>query len=305
MQQGPGTRRPVGWIARTAAALVGGLILLGGVASLLGFLGAAGTGPAAPPSVRLVPVTVAPTRPPVPATASPVPPPAGATETGPVGRVRYIANTEGMGVKVRTTCDDQTGAPGWPDGARVTVIDARADCPEWLLVERSEGDESWVRVAYLSEAPPRAAAAWVPPTVTPAPQPTATPRPSGQPIELTGVFSPPTVRVGERVVFELTLVNLSDRPIEGLRIFSTGPWEKFTLIDVGPGGLRQPGPLGWDFYSGLALAPGRSGQVRIVASPNEPGHHRFVFIPNRLDTRQFVGDDGQQIAIGGDVAASP
>jgi hypothetical protein len=33
------------------------------------------------------------------------------------------------------------------------------------------------------------------------------------------------VRVGERVVFELTLVNLSDGPIEGLRIFSTGPWE--------------------------------------------------------------------------------
>ena len=77
------------------------------------------------------------------------------TDTRLAGQTRYIANTDGLGIEVRTVCDDQAGSGGWPEGAQVTVVYARADCPEWLLVKRSEEDGSWVRVAYLSETPPR------------------------------------------------------------------------------------------------------------------------------------------------------
>jgi hypothetical protein len=92
------------------------------------------------------------------------------------GQVRYISNTDGLGVKVRTTCDDQTGSGGWPEGSAVTVVYARADCPDWLLLKRSEEDGSWVRVAYLSEVPPAAAPiAAVNPTQPPAPTATTVP----------------------------------------------------------------------------------------------------------------------------------
>jgi hypothetical protein len=76
------------------------------------------------------------------------------------------------------------------------------------------------------------------------------------------------------------------------------------VINVLPSGRGESGLLGWSFYSGLVVVPGQSGLIQIVASPNEPGNHRFSFIPNRLDTQQLVGDDGKQIVIGGEVAVS-
>jgi hypothetical protein len=94
------------------------------------------------------------------------------------GQTRYIADTEGIGVKMRSSCDDQSGTTGWPEGTAVTIVYARSDCAEWLLVKRSSDQGSWVRTAYLSESPPvvavltEAPAATLPP---PTSAPTATP----------------------------------------------------------------------------------------------------------------------------------
>ena len=98
------------------------------------------------------------------------------------GQTRYIANTEGQGVKLREACDDQAGSVGWPEGTAVTVVYARADCPEWLLVKRSDQEGSWVRIAYLADTAPVVAAAPAPPTVVVAAPPTKPSVPTATPV---------------------------------------------------------------------------------------------------------------------------
>jgi hypothetical protein len=175
-----------GLIAHRVPALryvPGGAGVALGLIAFLAFVGAVATSPTPPPGTRptatavaqAAPTGVPTTLPTVAPTASALAtatsqataPPTPAPDTRLAGQVRYIANTEGQGVKLRTACDDQAGSVGWPEGTSVTVVYARADCPDWLLVKRSEDDGSWVRVAYLSEAAPTAVpVAPAPPTAT-------------------------------------------------------------------------------------------------------------------------------------------
>jgi hypothetical protein len=70
------------------------------------------------------------------------------------GQVRYIAQTDGIGVRLRTRCDDQSGTPGWPEGTRVTIEFTQAECPGWLYVQRNDTERSWVRQTYLATTSP-------------------------------------------------------------------------------------------------------------------------------------------------------
>src|SRR5690242_1212715 len=125
-----------------ATAMLGPITLI--LAALLLLLACTTAPRAASPSPSpLVPTAAALSVPSVAPTTTTPAPPASPTSAGPAidtrlaGQTRYIANTEGIGVKARTTCDEQIGSTGWPEGAQVTVVYGRADCPEWLLVKRS------------------------------------------------------------------------------------------------------------------------------------------------------------------------
>jgi hypothetical protein len=159
-----------------------------------------------------------------------------------------------------------------------------------------------------TSAPPAAPAAPaptskpVPPTATPRPPvPTATAAPPPVAVAFTGQFKPTLLHVGEKLVVELGIENKSDRPIEGVRIFSSGPWDKYTIVNVLPNGRFDIGFLGTNFYSGFTVAPGGRQTVSIVAYPNEPGSHEFSFIPNR-DTQPLKDEKGENIVIGGKVS---
>src|SRR5947207_1310288 len=85
--------------------------------------------PATTPTTVAV-ATSAPIPTPAPAQPTPVvsPTPAGpSTDTTLAGQTRYIAKTDGIGIKVRAACDDRTGSGGWPEGDRVVVEYARSD----------------------------------------------------------------------------------------------------------------------------------------------------------------------------------
>lgn len=160
----------------------------------------------------------------------------------------------------------------------------------------------------------------VEPTVAPAkPEPTlnraaaaratsqAAPKPEPKPTEaplavlFTGRFEPVTLRVGQKLVVELTLENKSEQQIEGVRIFSSGPWDKYTIVNVMPNGRHESGMLGHNFTTGMVFPPGVKRSVNIVAYPNEPGNHDFTFIPHHATTKQLRDESGSNIVIGGKV----
>lgn len=138
----------------------------------------------------------------------------------------------------------------------------------------------------------------VAPTLRP---PTQTPRPSAKVAKFSGQFQPSPARVGGRLTFALTIENKGDRPIEGVRVFTSGPWDKVTVLAVQPDGTVEPGLLGTNIRSRVVIPPGETQMVNVVVSPNEPGNHRFSFQLNELETGQIVGEDGQRPGIEGTI----
>ncbi len=154
----------------------------------------------------------------------------------------------------------------------------------------------------------------VPPTAAPrsptAIPPTAVPSPTAKPqaalrIEFTGQFQPNLLRVGNKLVVALTTKNLGGDTIHIDRIFTTGPWDKYTVVNVMPGKNFSCDFLGCNAWLGsLAVAPGKSITVNIIAYPNEPGSHQFSFIPHLTEGEDVRDASGDKIVIGGKVAVT-
>jgi len=148
------------------------------------------------------------------------------------------------------------------------------------------------------------------PTAVPTLAPTATTRPptatpiSKPIVDFTGKFEPRVLRIGQRITMTLTLINKSDQSFETVRLFGGGPWDKFTIISVGPAGRVDKGIFGWNFRFAGGLAAGETKVMTIVASPNEPGNHELTFIPNNGETGQVIDADGSNIVIGGTIAVT-
>jgi S1-C subfamily serine protease len=81
---------------------------------------------------------------------------------------RFVANTGGSGVAVRSDCEDSARASGaLSEGQRVSVVRIGAGaCGGWSYVDTG-GAVSWVRDGYLSESPPRVASAPLRPPLAP------------------------------------------------------------------------------------------------------------------------------------------
>jgi hypothetical protein len=109
-----------------------------------------------------LPIAIAPT--PTPPVPTPI--------TTFAGMVRYVTNTDGMGVRIRPVCEDQARAGLWPEGTRIVIEYARGDCPGWYWVRDGAGQSSWVRGNFLSDRDP---------TARPDPTPTMSPTPGPDP----------------------------------------------------------------------------------------------------------------------------
>jgi curved DNA-binding protein CbpA len=68
------------------------------------------------------------------------------------GQVRYVANTDGMGVRMRSECSVDAQSLGvLPEGITVSIEYTRVNCDGWFMVRRLEMNEiGWVRADYLS-----------------------------------------------------------------------------------------------------------------------------------------------------------
>ena len=100
------------------------------------------------------------------------------------------------------------------------------------------------------------------------------------------------LRISEKLTIQLDIANAGEVEIGDIRIFSTGPWDKFTVTDVQPRGWLDCGLLGWNLLTPLRVPAGQTRFVRMAVSPNEPGNHQFSFELNS-GTRS-IRDKGDQ-----------
>lgn len=124
-------------------------------------------------------------------------------------------------------------------------------------------------------------------------------------VDFSGQFQPSTLRVGTKLVIDLSITNKGQRDIKGLRFYTDGPWKSYTVTSVLPGGEFTRGFLfGNDITSGVIVPPGQQRHVLVTAYPNDPGNHQFNFIPHELDGGATLkAPNGEDWVIGGTVNA--
>lgn len=180
-------------------------------------------------------------------------------------------------------------------GSTATSANARAELPASTTSSNAP------------TATPKATAT-VAPTATPKPTatvaPTATPKPAAITVAFTGQFQPTILRVGEKLVVQLGLENKSSQELKGFRVFSTGPWDKYTIVNVMPAGSFDNGLFGTTFTAGMLVPAGEKRFLNIVAYPNEPGSHKFTFEARMPESGALANESGEQPVIGGTVSVT-
>jgi general stress protein CsbA len=135
----------------------------------------------------------------------------------------------------------------------------------------------------------------------------ASPNPEEKPsnipkVEFTGRFDPTILYVGEKLVIEFKVKNISEQPIKGFKIAGHGPFKKCTIANVMPAASYESGWGTYWFNSTLEIPPGETRALYITAYPNESGNFEFDFTPYSINGIMFEDSTGNIINIGGKVA---
>jgi hypothetical protein len=115
----------------------------------------------------------------------------------------------------------------------------------------------------------------VPPSPTPIP-PTATPVPPLA-LHIMAQLDPPTPHAGEEFVLSLAVANEGGRPARGVYIATSGPWDRWTVLDIQPSGTINRDAAGWHIVSGMQIPPGASQSLELHIRADEPAQEQLTF----------------------------
>ena len=121
------------------------------------------------------------------------------------------------------------------------------------------------------------------PTAPPTPTRTATPLPSTAtpiptlPLRITAQLDPPTPHAGEEFVLALTIANEGKRSAMGVFIATSGPWDRWTVLDIEPSGTFARDAAGWHVVSGIEVPAGDSRTLEVHVRANEPAQEQLTF----------------------------
>jgi Domain of unknown function DUF11 len=117
------------------------------------------------------------------------------------------------------------------------------------------------------------------PTLTPTPTPlppTPTPVPR-LPLSIRAELDPPTPRAGEEFVVALSITNEGERPARGIYVATTGPWDRWTVIDVEPSGTFARDATGWHLVSPTEIQPHETRTIEVHVRAEEPTEEQLTF----------------------------
>jgi hypothetical protein len=109
-----------------------------------------------------------------------------------------------------------------------------------------------------------------PPTFTPAPVPVL-------PLRIAAELEPPTPRAGADFVLRLTVANDGDRAAHGVYVATSGPWERWTALEVLPTGRFGRDPAGSHIVSPIEISPHQMQVVEVRVRADEPSEDRLTF----------------------------
>lgn len=108
------------------------------------------------------------------------------------------------------------------------------------------------------------------------------------------------VRVGEVVSFSVIVRNEGDQPIDGVHVYTSGPWSNILEKKISPAGEFESGFLTDVIASRETIQPHTSVTISISGRVSdsmdiETNGHEFGFAPTvSLDKKELVGDTDLQ-----------
>jgi len=113
------------------------------------------------------------------------------------------------------------------------------------------------------------------PTPTPLP-PTPTPVPR-LPLSIRAELDPPTPRAGEEFVVALNITNEGERPARGIYVATTGPWDRWTVLDVEPSGTFARDATGWHIVSPIEIPAHEARTIEVHVRAEEATEEQLTF----------------------------
>ena len=113
------------------------------------------------------------------------------------------------------------------------------------------------------------------PTLTP-PPPTLTPV-ARLPLSIRAELDPPTPRAGEEFVVALSITDNGGRPARGIYVATTGPWDRWTVLQVQPSGTFARDETGWHILSPIEIQPDETRTLEVHVRADEATEEELTF----------------------------
>lgn len=115
-----------------------------------------------------------------------------------------------------------------------------------------------------------------PATPTRPPPSTFTPVPV-LPMRITADLEPPTPRAATDFLLQLTVANDGERPAHGVYVATSGPWERWTVVEILPSGMFGRDAAGSHIVSPIEISPHESRLVEVRIRADEPSEEQLTF----------------------------
>jgi hypothetical protein len=111
---------------------------------------------------------------------------------------------------------------------------------------------------------------------TPNSRPLPTP-PASLPLRISAQLDPRAPRAGTDFVLRLSIANDGDRPTDGVYVATSGPWARWTVLEIGPAGEFSRDAAGWHIVAPLVIPPRQSATLELRITANEPSEEQLTF----------------------------
>jgi hypothetical protein len=97
------------------------------------------------------------------------------------------------------------------------------------------------------------------------------------PLRISAQLDPPMPRAGSEFMLRLTIANDADRSARGVYIATSGPWERWTVLEVTPSGNFARDAAGWHLASSLEIPARTTRTIEVRIRADEPSEDQLTF----------------------------
>jgi hypothetical protein len=107
-------------------------------------------------------------------------------------------------------------------------------------------------------------------------------------MRISAQLDPPTPRAGVEFLLRLTVANDGDRLARGVYIATSGPWDRWTVLEIQPAGTFSRDAAGWHIVSPLQVPPRDARPLEIRVRADDPTQEQLTFAVREAEPGELL-----------------